>query len=602
MDDLRQADSLELADYLRVLRRRWWIIVGLTCLGIALSAAYVIVAPKVYSATAAVEVTGPANQGAQQTAGAAKTAVNMDNETQLVQSAGVATIAAKKLDSPLTPTELSKQITVTVPANSQLLQITCSASSAAGSAACANAFAAAFLQNSASLALGQIKSQLAVLNSQATSLLSQITKLNTKISNLPPNDPTRAGDAALASEDTAKLHSYANQIASLEGQEGTSAESYVATSATPPNSPSSPKKALILPSGAVAGLVLGLMLAFVADRRDKRIRSASDVERLLDLPVLLSLPQRKVRPPLALVSPRSRTGQAISEVAQVVSTSLGDGNHVVLVAGTSSGPSTSMIAVNLASALARMHVDAILVCGDMRGTVAPQLLGLGEGRGLAELLIGTATVSEVARRPADLPRLRVITPGVDSAVTLYDLQHDVLKHLAGELRAAAHYVIIEARSSGEFADTFALAQFADAALIVVDVPRTIKSDAVACVQRLDRLRTPALGALVLPELARRPAAQVRPGRWERSAAKDQPARQRSEVPPPGVPGPQIPPVPPRKAPGRQPPASQRPRDAGETWPLPRMKPAADQEKADTPKARTGPPEGHQKSADTVTGS
>ena len=570
MDDLRQADSLELADYLRVLRRRWWIIVGLTCLGIAVSAAYVVVAPKVYSATAAVEVTGPSNQGAQQTAGAAKTAVNMDNETQLVQSAGVATIAAKKLDSPLTPTELSKQVTVAVPANSQLLQITCRASSAAGSAACANAFAHAFLQNSASLALGQIKSQLALLNSQAASLLSQITKLNTKISNLPANDPTRAGDAAMASEDTAKLHSYANQIASLEGQEGTSAESYVATSATPPISPSSPKKALILPSGAMAGLVLGLVFAFVADRRDKRIRSATDVERLLGLPVLLSLPQRKVRPPLALVSPRSRTGQAISELAQVVSTSLGEGNHVVLVAGTSSGPATSMIAVNLASALARMHVDAVLVCGDM-GTVAPQLLGLGEGRGLAELLIGSATVSEVARRPADLPRLRVITPGLDSAVTLYDLQHDVVKHLAVELRAAAHYVIIEAQSSGESADTFALAQFADAALIVVDVPRTIKSDAVACVQRLDRLRTPALGALVLPKLALRPALQVRQDRWERSAAKGQPVRQRSEVPLPG-------------------------------WPLPRMKTAADHEKADTQKAWTSPPEGHQKSADTVTGS
>lgn len=608
MDVSRQADSFELADYLGVLRRRWWIIVGLTCLGIAASVAYIVVAPKVYSATAAVEVSSNGQQS-QQAAGAAKTAVNMDNEAQLVQSASVAEVAVKLLHSTLTPAALSRQVAVVVPPNSQLLQITCSASSAAGSAACANAFATAFLQSSSNIALSGINSQLKLLNSQTAALLTQITTLNTKISNLPSNDPTRAGDQALVTEDVAKLHSFATQIATLEGQQGTSSAGYIATTATLPAAPTSPRKVLVLPSGTTAGLLLGLVFAMVADRRDRRIHGDRDVERLLDLPVLLGLQQREARPTLALASPRSRTGQAISELAHFLTATLGEGNHVVLVAGTSLGPSASVVAVNLASALARMHSDAMLVCADLRGTIAPQLLGLGEGRGLAEVLNGTATVSEVTRRPADLPRLRVITPGLDSTVTLYDLQHHAILRLADELRTDTRYVIVEAQARGQSSDSFALAQFADAALVVVDVRRTIKADAVACVQRLDRLHTPVLGALVLPPLGRRrPAPRARQNQSERSSGKGQPVNRRhSALPPLSESRPQLTPGKPDKpellvARADQRAAAQAPRNAAETWPFTRVVSPSDQEKGadQNPGARS--PEGYRKSAKPANGS
>ena len=45
----------------------------------------------------------------------------------------------------------------------------------------------------------------------------------------------------------------------------------ILSAATPPSSASSPKKLLVLPSGLLLGLLVGLVLAFVLDRRHRRI-------------------------------------------------------------------------------------------------------------------------------------------------------------------------------------------------------------------------------------------------------------------------------------------------------------------------------------------
>ena len=203
---------------------------------------------------------------------------------------------------------------------------------------------------------------------------------------------------------------------------------------SPPSSPTSPQALLILPSGLLVGLLIGLIVAFLVDRRDKRIHGARDIERYLDLPVMLSVSAKKHGTQPSLVGPRSRTGQAFAELAHGASAALGEGNHVLVVAGASAGPGGGVTAANLAAALARTHSEVALVCADLHASVIPELFHLGQGRGLAEVLGGNATVSEVARRPADFPRLRVVTPGVDTSFALYNFQHDATRDLISELR------------------------------------------------------------------------------------------------------------------------------------------------------------------------
>jgi len=121
MSNSRGPDHFEPVDYLGVLRRRWWVWIGVTILGVAGALAYLKVTPKTYTASASVYVTPTAaGQGNNQLANGRTSGatVNLDTEAVVVKSGQVAQIAAKTLHSPLSPGALAAQVTVVVPPNS----------------------------------------------------------------------------------------------------------------------------------------------------------------------------------------------------------------------------------------------------------------------------------------------------------------------------------------------------------------------------------------------------------------------------------------------------------------------------------------------------
>ena len=512
MNPVQRPDSFEAADYIGVLRRRWWIVLLGAIVGLLGAFAYVTVAPKAYTATASVNVTPTAADQTNVVAGSRTSGatVNLDTEAQVVQSTTVATLAGKAIHSPLTAWALAKQVNVTVPPNSSILNISCTASTPTGAATCANAFAKAYLQNRSQSATTYINQQLTKLQQKIHALNQAEAALSTKISSLPKNSPTRAADVAQKKTDQAQGAKLTQEYATTSGLAAQTNGGSIITAATPPGKPSSPKKLLILPSGLIVGLLIGLVLALLVDRRDKRIHNTAHVERLLDLPVLLDLPPGAFGREVSIASPRSKTGQAFTDLAHGVAAALGEGNHVVFVVGATPGPAGSVVAANLAVTLARTHSEVVLVCANMNSTVAPKLLGLGDGEGLAELIAGSATVRDVVQGPAGMPGLWVITPGADPSLAFYHLQHDTGRALTSQLRRDARYVIIEAQAADDGADTFALGEFADAAVVTIEVARSTKSEATDCVRRLRQLRTPVLGAAVLPALGRR--ISVRPPR------------------------------------------------------------------------------------------
>ena len=574
-----RSDSFEVSDYVGILRRRWWIVFGMVCLGTLAAAAYVAVTPKSYTATSSVQVV-PNAANVNNVAGsrtATGPTVNMDNEAQVVQSTTVAAQAGKYLHSTRTAGQLAKQVSVAVPANTSFLNISCTAPSADGAQACAQAFARAYLTVRQTAAFDKIANERAQLEATAKPLQTQAIKLKSKIKGLPASSTELAilkPELALKVSELGKLRTSISALsASVNTNPGT-----IYSPAAVPQAPSNPKPLLYIPSGLLVGLLIGVVLAFAVDRRDDRIHSARDVERFLDLPVLFSLPQKRLSQQATIVSPRSRTGRAFTDLAQAVAAGLGDGNHVILVAGTSAGQSGSVVAANLAATLARTRSEVILVCADLRDGVTAQLLGVGDGRGLAEVLAGTATVSEVARRPAEVARLRVITPGVDTMAALNHMQHDATRRIVAELQRDARYVVIEAQATGEGADTFSLAEFADASLVVIEVSATRQTEAADSIRRLDRMRTAVLGAAVLPSIRGRSKAAGR-------TAKARPEPRAPQAKPRSGPGQQAKPRPaaaeprPRVLPGQGQPqrsgtaaatATAGARGAGETWPLPRV--------------------------------
>jgi capsular polysaccharide biosynthesis protein len=511
-------EAFELADYLRVLRRRWWIVVIFAVLGVVAAAAYVAKTPKSYMATASVFVNANAASATQllgsRTSGLA---VNMDNEAQVVASNSVAAPAAKVLRTKQSPAELVEQINVAVPANTTVIQISCDEPTPAGSAACAEAFATAYLNRREELAKGKVTFEITQLEGRERESLTKISDLRGQISAAPPNGPKRALLRSEVSGSKAELLALRSDVSALNGSVNYN-PGYVLTPATAPQSPISPKPLLDLPSGLLAGLLLGLLAAFIADRRDDRIHSPRDLERFLDLPVLFSLPRYRPDSQSGMIAPRSEAGQAFTALAEAVASGLGDGNHVLFIAASSPGRGGAVVAANLAAALARVRSDVLLVCADQPGAGTLRLLGVDDGRGLSDLLTGSARLTEAAHPVAKIPRLRVVPPGIASAA-IGDLDYGDSQRLVADLRRVVRYVIILAQSSGPGIDAFALAEFSDAALVVAETSGTKRGDVASCVARLDRLRTPVLGAAVLDA-----------GHLPRSAARS------LDAPPPGLNG------------------------------------------------------------------
>jgi len=501
-------DQFEPVDYLGVLRRRWWVWIGVTILCVLGALAYLKLAPKTYSASTSVYVTPTAaGQGNNQLANSRTSgaAVNLDTEAVVVKSGQVAQIAAKALNSPLSPGALAAQVTVAVPPNSEVLQISCSAGNPLAAADCAQAFAKAYLQNRDTQAAQSINDQLKALQSKIASLQKTAAGLSAQIASLPSNAPSRASAQTDLNADNSELTQLSNQVAALTAASAANSGGSIITNALPPaaSNPATPKKKIVLPSGAVAGLVIGLALAFLADRRDKRIRGAHDVERVLGLPAMLTVPATSSG---QHVSPASLgSGQPVIELAHAVAAEIGRGDHVVLVAGVSPGPAGGMVAADLAASLARTHASTLLVCAHSDSAGPRALLGAADGRGLSDVLAGVASPEEVIHETAAVPGLTVIKPGTRRSFSAAPRTLAAADKLMAQLRATAQYVVIDVQATPEGADTFTLAQFADGALIVVQERRTTRDEAIETVRRLRLLGTHVLGVVLSSARPRRRA-------------------------------------------------------------------------------------------------
>jgi capsular polysaccharide biosynthesis protein len=526
-----EPDYFELSDYTGVLSRHWLTIAMLAMIGLILAGAVYVVSPKTYTSTVLVEVS-PLPADANFLGGHIGGGIVMDNEAQIVKSAAVVAKVASDIHSTQPIGALIKDVTVTAPPNTTFLQIACTQRTPALAQQCANALGTEYLKHRRLSAVALLNSEISALLGRVNYLQAKIQQDSVKRSVLPKHTAERAllgvdisvksAELTTLTKDIKLVHPLATSLGSSTTIAGT-----VATPANLPGRASSPHALIWLPSGFVVGLIAGLLLAFYRDRRGRRIHAARDLERLVDLPAVFVLNDAKQIQGGPVAAPWSRAGQSFSELGQYAGAVLGDGPHVVLVVGTA--PSgASLVATNVAAALARSRGETVLLTRGSRGG----------GPGLAEVLVGTATLSDVSRRAADLPRLSVISVVLDGTGTPYDLQYDRLSILFAELRENARFVVIDVASADTDPVAFSLAEFADGAILVAQVEASPAEVIVDCAVRLDRLRTPVLAAAVLPP-GRLASGRVEPpsGAKRSRYGRENPVGQPMTLPPPGAPQP-----------------------------------------------------------------
>jgi capsular polysaccharide biosynthesis protein len=518
MQETASTESYEFSDYIAVLRRRSRTILAWIILAALATGAYLAVGPKTYTATSTVYVTTNAANSQALLGSKTTTVVNMDNEAQVVMTTSVAKLVVKALGSSRTPTELLRQISVAVPANTQILQISCSARSASGSADCAEGFATAYLRQRQATAKSKVGQDIQTDVSREKVLEKQLQTVETQIAALRPNSADWIAAHSSIVNIATRLAPLRAAIASLSAANNYDA-GYVMTKAIPPTSPSSPRKLLYGPSGLMAGLLVGLAMAFFKDRRDDRIHSPADIQRYLHIPVLCSLDRRPSDFRLAIARPGTPAGRAFTDLARVIATALGDGDHALLAVGT---PDAGLVGANLAAAMARTQSDVLLVMPDPRLRAAPLLCrAVIEGApGLTAVVSEGTSVTHAARPFPGVAGLQVIaTDG--TAEIIDDLPSGMSKRLAAELHSGARYVVI-ATEAPNGSGLVSLAEIAKSAIIVAEIGRSTRAEIASQLSRLAQMRTRVLGAIVLP-----PSGRI--SRAERRAYGTGQARETSQV-------------------------------------------------------------------------
>ncbi|WP_017542234.1 hypothetical protein [Nocardiopsis prasina] len=500
----------ELKEYTALLRRRWRLVGAGVLGGLVLATAALFAVPATYTSVAAVQVhpTGMAEFTGERS-GRLTGDVNLDSEAQVAVSDQVTRGMAEELPGTPSPADLRERIDVTVPSNSNILELHYSARSPAAARDGADALAAAYLDHRSEQARALINGRLDALREEQEGLYGRLSELASEGS-----ESAQVSAEAQADALRQEISDLGNGISPLSALLETVSPGQVISPAELPESPSSPVPLLWLVAGAALGLIAGLLAAVVRDRLDPRVHDTEDTARIGAVPVLLDLSAARAdrsAPSPGLLTDADPVGQRANEFAHLVRARLTDPvataatvddtddrpapGRVLVVAGTTPGRAGTAAAVNLASALARTGSETLLVCADPRAGTAEELLDLPEGPGLAEVLVDGEDPADLEARPTAVPRLRVLRHGRPGAVAPVQGGAAELVEL---LRPRAAFVVVVTASVVESADAHALAASADLLLPVVELGRTRRADLTGLVAAGARFGVTVPGAVTVP--------------------------------------------------------------------------------------------------------
>ncbi len=430
-------------------------------LGAAGGAALTAKESKQYASTASVLVTPTGGVSSSQANTALSTTINLATEAQVVQSIAVATRAQALLpgnDEALT--KLVKSVTVSVPANTEVLRIKFSAGTAVGAAAGAHAFAEAYLADRAATAQSALTAQSASISTSIASLTASLKTVTSALAGVLPTSPDAGFDQAQRTLLLAQISSLNQLLSNAKSTQLTPGR--LLTDATVPTSPAKPKLIVNLGIGLAVGLVLGLLAAWLLRSRLRRMHRPKDFAQATGLPVLEVIESLA---PAVVDQPGSAAAESCERLLNIVTAAIGP--HATLLVVSVDAISVARVVVNnLAHAAHRRGLPvSVLRIGDTTLTDVPHPFGV------AVAIAPTANVSALS--PGHW------RPDHGEAVT-----------------DKSRLLLIDAPPPNRSADAQIAASVADGVLILANSGTRAKAVRAAIAQ-FDAVRAPLLGLAVI---------------------------------------------------------------------------------------------------------
>ena len=464
---------MDLASHFAAMWRHKLVIIAGTFLITVVLYAVISVQPKVYEASAQLNVIAGA-AATQQSGLQAASNFLAATYADLAQTQPVLTVAAKDSRLGIDEAEVETRVSVTPSATLGFLTISATGPSPEAATALDTATVTALIN-----AVNTQQTQ--ALDAELAPIRVQVVQLQTELNSLPSTATNRsdveAQYQAVIQAETAQEVAPLNQI-------------NIVAPAQAGGSPVSPKPKSDALLGFLTALVVLAELSVLYEVATDRLSSVSldaEIKKLTDLPVLAHI-SKDVGPGQLEAFRTLRTSLLFMDSADQIRT--------VAIVSSLPGAGKSFVSVNLAIALADLGLSVALVDGDMRRPVISDRLDVPRAPGLSEVLLGGELSTAIHYRQTygggNLLVLPAGSPVADPAGLLSSqLPSRVFSGLTNY-----QVVLVDTPAESLFPDTAVIASHCDAVIVVVDAGSAKRLSLKALLERLRQVQAKPFGVVV----------------------------------------------------------------------------------------------------------
>ena len=502
MPQMTTGEALNLRDYVRIIRRRNWVVVFFVVLAVGASVAYaksqtpkytattqLLLAPQL--STTILQATDPnsASSGSTDT-------VDVPTDTQVIESTSVMDQTAKTVRNP-------PKVAVAELGTTNVVQISTTSTKPVVAAAAANAYAHAYLAVQQAQSVAALKSASAFVSGRIAAVSSQIGNLDSAIS-VATGSSAVALESQLTEAET-QLSTYQQELAQYNFYSSlNSGGGRVISPAKVPTSPSSPKTLEYAIIAGIVGLFIGVGVVLLLEYFDDRIRSKqqfeSAVKGVVTLGTIPVIPRwrDKKQPVLVTVrNPQSAAAEAYRSLRTALQfVGLDRPTRLVQFTSPSVADGKTTTVANAAVVLSRAGVRVSVVCCDLRRPRIHEFFGLKNDVGFTSVLLGGTPLEEAVQEVPDCRGLHLLASGPKPPNPSELLASPKTRQLLQSLADLSDIVLIDSPPLLPVTDPTVLAGVVDAVVMVVSMGSSTRSGVVDALEKLARVNAPLVGVIL----------------------------------------------------------------------------------------------------------
>lgn len=273
-----------------------------------------------------------------------------------------------------------------------------------------------------------------------------------------------------------------------------------------PSSPSSPKTARNVGLGVVLGLLVGVFLAFLRERLDRRIRDPKEMETLFERPILGAIPESRNRSSAeASLGLSQHEGEAFRMLrANLRYFNIDRAIKSVLVTSAAPGDGKTTVCWNLASAAGAAGERVLLIEADLRHPRIGAGLGLTPSAGLSTVLSGEAELDQAVQevvlsegRSGGGPRtIDVLFAGPLPPNPTDLLESERMHELVVQAEREYDFTVIDTPPTSVVPDAIPLVSRVGGVIVVGRLAKSTRDSVAHLRDQLQNLDAPVLGVVL----------------------------------------------------------------------------------------------------------